>query len=466
MNIRKDVWTIENDANDDTIVWLEKAIKEMKALPITDHRSLRWQAAIHAYNPHFDPYKIPNETMPSSSEQATFWDQCQHGTWFFIPWHRMYLHHFESIVREYVISLGGPVDWALPYWNYSKGRQSRLLPPSFRNPTLSDGTPNSLYVAERNPLANAGQEFAGLRDVNLFCLTESVYENPSQISTGFGGGATGFVHSGQASGLAEQTPHANMHVAVNGFMGSFNTAGLDPMFYLHHCNIDRLWEVWRGRDDSHTNPTAPAWLRGVSFDFIDVSGTHVSMHCEDVEDTQNSLLNYQYEDISDPIADTFGIEKSTKMAKIPQLVCASNAPLKLSGTDQHVRTVLNIPSATKAGDVESFGVDDETNSVVLQIENLTSEHNARGYDLYIGVPDGENPVDYEDRFVARMPLFGLPESSVASGPHAGSGLSFTYDVTEIVRELDLVGEIPLSFHSLDDESDSLVTVGRISFYRD
>jgi tyrosinase len=23
-------------------------------------------------------------------------------------------------------------------------------------------------------------------------------------------------------------------------------AALDPIFYLHHCNIDRMWAVWNG----------------------------------------------------------------------------------------------------------------------------------------------------------------------------------------------------------------------------
>ena len=30
-----------------------------------------------------------------------------------------------------------------------------------------------------------------------------------------------------------------------GLMSDPDTAGLDPIFWLHHANIDRLWEVWR-----------------------------------------------------------------------------------------------------------------------------------------------------------------------------------------------------------------------------
>jgi hypothetical protein len=45
-----------------------------------------------------------------------------------------------------------------------------------------------------------------------------------------------------------------MHVRVGGFMGAFNSAGLDPLFWLHHCNIDRLWEVWRKMSATHKDP--------------------------------------------------------------------------------------------------------------------------------------------------------------------------------------------------------------------
>jgi polyphenol oxidase len=30
-------------------------------------------------------------------------------------------------------------------------------------------------------------------------------------------------------------------------MGTFSSAGRDPVFYSHHTNVDRLWDVWRYR---------------------------------------------------------------------------------------------------------------------------------------------------------------------------------------------------------------------------
>ena len=91
----------------------------MSARPITYPTSWRYQAAIHDYIRTRDPLAVNGETMPSSADQTKYWRQCQHGSWFFLPWHRGYLAYFEQIVRAEIVRQGGPADWALPYWNYS-----------------------------------------------------------------------------------------------------------------------------------------------------------------------------------------------------------------------------------------------------------------------------------------------------------------------------------------------------------
>jgi tyrosinase len=37
-------------------------------------------------------------------------------------------------------------------------------------------------------------------------------------------------------------------------------AALDPIFRLHHANIDRLWNRWLELGDGRTNPSDVAWL--------------------------------------------------------------------------------------------------------------------------------------------------------------------------------------------------------------
>src|SRR3712207_2395394 len=54
---------------------------------------------------------------PTSPAQP-LWNGCQHGTYFFLSWHRMFIWYFESIVR----SFSGVADWALPYWDWTNYR--------------------------------------------------------------------------------------------------------------------------------------------------------------------------------------------------------------------------------------------------------------------------------------------------------------------------------------------------------
>jgi hypothetical protein len=39
--------------------------------------------------------------------------------------------------------------------------------------------------------------------------------------------------------------HGGVHVRTGGDMGSVPSAGYDPIFYLHHANVDRLWAQWQ-----------------------------------------------------------------------------------------------------------------------------------------------------------------------------------------------------------------------------
>src|SRR5260370_25422169 len=52
-------------------------------------------------------------------------------------------------------------------------------------------------------------------------------------------------------GLLESYPHDQIHRAVGGIIGSHAgdmavppTAGFDPVFSVHHTNIDWLWVQW------------------------------------------------------------------------------------------------------------------------------------------------------------------------------------------------------------------------------
>src|SRR6478609_10553951 len=123
--IRHNIWTLEaQDPWHPVIRAYAQAIGVLKSRPGSNPSSWLYQAAIHGF-----------------TQQDKWRNQCQHNSWYFLPWHRMYLSWFEKLVRATIAGLPG-VDaatkqsWALPYWDYTKGSDSRRLPQAFRDKKL------------------------------------------------------------------------------------------------------------------------------------------------------------------------------------------------------------------------------------------------------------------------------------------------------------------------------------------
>jgi tyrosinase len=290
---RRDVWKLP--VGDSTLAWYARAVAAMQTRPASDPGSWQYQANIHGSM--LDPASF-------TQEQLLDWDQCQHATWYFLPWHRMYLAIFEQIVARTVARLGGPAGWALPYWNYSDASNPDAwkLPPAFVATQTDFSDSNPLRVARDQ--GNDGENVLDARSVSLACLKQASFvDGPAGSSSGFGGPQRGFNHVGDAyQGQLEQVPHDQVHADIGGLMGDPDTAAQDPIFWLHHANIDRLWEVWLRRDPRHSNPTSAQWLTSVAFNLRDSDGNPVTMRPAQVLDTTVAPLFYQYEDVSDPLA--------------------------------------------------------------------------------------------------------------------------------------------------------------------
>ena len=51
--------------------------------------------------------------------------------------------------------------------------------------------------------------------------------------------------------------HNHAHAWVGGIMNNTSTSPTDPIFWMHHAEVDRLWEIWR-----QANPTPAPLLSG------------------------------------------------------------------------------------------------------------------------------------------------------------------------------------------------------------
>jgi len=474
---RKNVAMLGNAGDD--LFWYGKAVAELQTRAVTDPTSWRYMAAIHGYDAASDPNST-DVPFPSNGQQQRFWNQCQHQTWYFLPWHRGYLVAFEQIVAAAVVKLGGPLNWALPYWNYSdpaNNNQARLLPSAFVDPRLVDGSSNPLWVNGRN--STTADFNIPDSDVSLGSLTLSRFTGGATGGhPGFGGPKTIFSHFGGTNGALENTPHNHIHVDIGGLMSDPDTAALDPIFWLHHANIDRLWEVWTHRDASFVNPTDPDWLANISFEFHDATGNVLAFTPNQVVDPTQPLHGYRYDNISDPIAAIPHLAAAAATAAMtaglqpqPELVGATtgivlDSPIKTAQVAFHppaARAALARVAATRPA------------RAFLNLENVTGAGRLPQYDVYIDVPaPGQDTSERPPLFAGTLSPFGVQAASRPGGPHGGSGITTVLEITEPVEELRREGRwdetrVHVTFVRRDPGGQSAaptsnLQVGRVSVY--
>src|ERR1700733_14199927 len=100
---RKNVYAQGGGWSDPTILWYARGVQAMQARALKDPTAWRFFGAIHGFDRNMWQqlgYLKHGEPMPSNADVATFWKQCQHGSWYFLPWHRGYLIAFEAMVRD------------------------------------------------------------------------------------------------------------------------------------------------------------------------------------------------------------------------------------------------------------------------------------------------------------------------------------------------------------------------------
>jgi hypothetical protein len=276
--VRRSIFAL--DPNGPEITSLRKGVQVMQSRPATDPTSWIYQANIHG----------------TTAPPQPAWSTCQHGSFFFFSWHRMYLYYFERILRK----ASGDPNLALPYWNYSDDPNlpdpdRRQLPLAFRQPANAS---NPLFVSQRNPGMNNGTGFLPPADVvysHAFSYTN--FEAPAGSgAASFGGGAVSQPsHFNGDWGALEMTPHNVVHVDVGGWMGDPDTAARDPIFYLHHANVDRLWSHWLAQGGGRQDPTSDQVWMNTTFTFFDENGQQVQLSGKDVLDSATQL-NYCYDD--------------------------------------------------------------------------------------------------------------------------------------------------------------------------
>lgn len=352
--VRHDVGNLS--ASDPILLSYRKAIKAMQALPTNNPLSWTYQAAIHG---------------TQLQQNLTAWNTCEHSTLYFWSWHRMYLYWFERIIRK----MSGDSSFALPYWNWSAPSQ-RKLPAPFRDPS------SELYTSHRYAAMNNGTGSLPATDVS-YSAAFSYTDFPN------------------ANDTLQGTPHGDVHVDIGGWMHDVPTAAQDPIFYLHHCNIDRLWNLWLAQGGNRTDPLNDSAWKNTKSTFFDENGNQVQMSACDVLRCSQQL-NYTYEGEPSEVNEyclrliRFPIYLQEEVLihwPLPPIELSSDpvsVPLELKDLRQRLNTIM----------------ESNTQRLRLGLDVEAERQPGVVWEVYVGLPAKAEPNPESEFYVGNISLFG------------------------------------------------------------
>lgn len=379
-------------ANHPTLAAYRAAVQQMKNLPQSDPRNWTRQAQIHNNN-------------------------CPHGNWYFLPWHRAYVLEFERICRD----LSGNPDFALPYWNWT---QNRRIPGPFWRGTLLDTT-RVVDRDDRVPARFVRQPIIDriLRqtDFELFGSTRPSGQNNTN---------SGWQRTRGAEAELERTPHDNVHVWINGNMITMMSP-LDPIFWLHHCNIDRLWAEWNAPPRSRPNTSSALWRNFTLRPFNTLVRNLQSV----------TQLGYTYDTLAQP--------QLAQVSPLPPLLDRARERFELmepqvaslrQAVSFSVQTPQSaLPLAAEAVSAEDVAEDGGPKVVAFVRGVEPPEDKQVTVNVFLNCPylSAETPVS-DPHYVGNFTFFGVHgHEEEAEGDHGDHDMkiSYVFDLTEPVDRL-------------------------------
>jgi tyrosinase len=426
----------------------KKAITAMLNLPPTDPRNWYRIAFIHELD-------------------------CPHANWWFLPWHRGYIGWFEAVCRD----LSGDPTFALPYWDWTakpafpaQFSDSSVLNPqnpaffakktaflaAFADPvkTLYQGfspaqlaqlnlrgmnTAASLTAqingdffggtASRDPNFNGAYRTAVSSTTLRAALKSTKFSVPQPAPSPSFASDPATAHSDSSGeGILESQPHDHVHGSIGGLMGQF-LSPVDPIFWMHHSNLDRIWDVWTRKQQKLHLPILPqgaalaTWQNEPFLFYVDGQG-HPSAKVTAGDYAATSVFNYVY---------TKGSGEEVLLNAAP-LASAVQAPFALT------RSVLDFGQPTigsasvPAESMQTVGVTGGRDLIARISLELPGNHAGLRFHVLVNPPEGVTNVSFNDpSFAGSITPFG---SHGDGGGHAmGRSISFDIPLTEAIKNL-------------------------------
>ena len=400
-------YAVASPQGHEMLVIYADAVRAMEAMGNENPMGWLWQWYTHFVNPTTtkgdEITRIFGDTPSALRSLADeMWNTCQSHAGqdpnHFLPWHRIYVFYFERICRH----VTGRPDFTLPYWDYTSTDPANrgVVPIEFRMP--DDPVFGVLYRAERNALANSGEPVHMNQPFDAMNI-DSIMGRQAYSTEGSVMGFCRAVDSGI---------HGRMHVLIGNSrgMGSVPWAGSDPIFWVHHSNVDRMWASWNRAGGKNPNPAQTPWTQ-TFFIYADANGVRRNRKFSDFFSCLANKYGYDTFIPVPPPPQTAALETGTATAATlaaGSLLAAATTGTPLKGDDDEERPVDNKRRAAITGSLLAAAVATEA-AVAAPKEQV----GARGRDAArLGSAQGAS-VDLLPAAGARATqVLGLDESQV------------------------------------------------------
>jgi tyrosinase len=256
--------------------------------------------------------------------------------------------------------------------------------------------------------------------------------------------------------------HGAVHVLIGNAlgMGQVPWAANDPIFWLHHCNIDRLWASWN--DAGRKNPNTSAWLNK-TFTFADENGVKV---VGQVKNFRNIMpLRYRYEELA-PVPTC---PPGSGAAGPPRTRARVAAAVQLGTTPVRAQLVAPPTAAAGLADLVTRVRNLSGNRrLFLVIRNLSAQAPPGTlFNVFLELPGDVAGADAEANKIGSIHFFDAV-------PHGGHGTAagspqkfFSFDITDLAKRLVSEGRLTatptLTIAPADQvEADARPVVGEIT----
>ncbi|OTB16984.1 hypothetical protein K445DRAFT_21175 [Daldinia sp. EC12] len=233
----------------------------------------------------------------------------------FLPWHRYFVHIYEKALKDCGYTGAAAYwDWTLDsddtskssIWDPITGVGGNGSPE--KTVTIDGSTYNCVVDGPFKDLlpAYVTETYAP------HCLRRTFNNGTDQIGDMLSDAYTpeavakinAFTDYINFHNKLEAGPHGAIHSAVAGDMMPA-TSPNDPLFFLHHTQIDRLWTLWQQEDpEARTNayggiktqnsPGGPTPPEATLDDILPMNNLAKDIPVRDVMSTQSDLLCYTY----------------------------------------------------------------------------------------------------------------------------------------------------------------------------